>query len=153
MELVKASSPVLRRKSVEVKDIGSITELARGMVDYLVAHSADEPSPVSVAAPQLGHLVRIIAFRINASPVGDIQVLINPTLVYGKGFHVVREGCLSLPGKAFMVRRHKTVKIRGWTLDDKLRSFRGRDFLAQIFEHEINHLDGILVDKVGEKVK
>ena len=79
--------------------------------------------------------------------------MINPTLVYAKGFHIVRELCLSLPGKIFTLRRHKIVKIRGVTLDGVERSFRGRDVLAQIFEHEIGHLDGILIDQIGEKVK
>jgi len=149
VELVKAPSELLRRKSKPVKDIDSIRDLATEMVDFLHSHRADEMAPIAVSAPQLGQLVRVIAFRRNASPDGDIQVLINPTLVYAKGSHVVPESCLSLPGKHFMVRRHKTVKIRGLTLDGEQRSFRGRDVLAQVFEHEMGHLDGILIDQVG----
>lgn len=147
--LVKVPSELLRRKSKAVKDIDSIRELATEMVDYLVAHRADDVSPISVSAPQLGQLVRVIAFRRNASPDGDIQVLINPTLVYTKGSHVVPEACLSMPGKHFMVRRPKTVKIRGLALDGEQRSFRGRDVLAQVFEHEIDHLNGVLIDSIG----
>ena len=149
VELVKVPSELLRRKSKAVEDIDSIRELATEMVDFLHSHRADEMAPIAVSAPQLGQLVRVIAFRRNASPDGDIQVLINPTLVYAKGSHVVPESCLSLPGKHFMVRRHKTVKIRGLTLDGEQRSFRGRDVLAQVFEHEMGHLDGILIDQVG----
>lgn len=149
MGFVKAPSELLRRKSKEVKDIDSIRDLATEMVDFLHSHRADEIAPIAVSAPQLGQLVRVIAFRRNATPDGDIQVLINPTLVYAKGSHVVPESCLSLPGKHFMVHRHKTVKIRGLTLDGEQRSFRGRDVLAQVFEHEVGHLDGILIDKIG----
>jgi len=152
-ELVKAPSELLRRRSKAVEDIDSIRELAQEMVDFLHSHRADEPPPISVSAPQFGQLVRVIAFRRNATLTGDIQVLVNPTLVYAKGFHVVTESCLSLPGKVFMVRRHKTVKIRGLTLDGEQRSFRGRDVLAQVFEHEMEHLDGILIDQVGKRVK
>jgi len=149
-ELVKAPSELLRRRSKLVKDIDSIRELAQEMVDFLHSHAADVPPPISVSAPQLGQLVWVIAFRRNATPNGAIQVLINPTLVYGKGFHLVPESCLSLPGKVFMVRRHKTVKIRGLTLDGEQRSFRGRDVLAQTFEHAIDQLNGILIDQVGK---
>ncbi len=146
-------SKLLRQKSKAVKDIASIRELAQEMVDFLHSHRADEPAPIALSAPQLGQLVRVIAFQRNATLTGDIQVLVNPTLVYGKGFHVVPESCLSLPGKVFMVRRHKTVKIRGLTLDGEQRSFRGRDVLAQIFEHAIDQLNGILIDQVGKRVK
>ncbi|GAI36486.1 unnamed protein product [marine sediment metagenome] len=149
MELVKVPSELLRQKSKKVKKIDSIRELAKEMVDFLHSHSNDEPAPIAVSAPQLGALVRVIAFRYNASPTGDIQVLINPTLVYAKGFHVVPESCLSLPGKVFTLRRAKLVKIRGLTLDGVERSFRGRDILAQVFEHELGHLDGILIDQIG----
>ena len=148
-ELVEVPSELLRRKSKAVKDIHSITELAQEMVDFLHSHRTDAVAPIAVSAPQLGKLVRVIAFRRNASPDGDIQILINPTLVYAKGSHVVSELCLSLPDKSFMLRRHKTVKIRGLTLDGVQRSFRGRDVLAQVFEHEMGHLDGILIDKIG----
>ena len=153
MELLKAPNPLLRQTSEEVKEIDSVRELAKELVDFLDTHRADVSAPIGLSAPQIGQLVRVIAFRRNATPNGDIQVLINPTLVYAKGFHMVRESCLSLPGKVFMVRRHKIVKIHGLTLDGVERSFRGRDVLAQIFEHELGHLDGILIDQVGEKVK
>ena len=135
MGLVKAPSSLLRQKSKEVKDIGSITQLASELVLFLVDHANDDAPPVGITAPQLGQLARVIAFRRNALPTGDIQVLVNPELVYAKGFRVVTEGCLSLPGKFFKLRRHKTVKIRGSTLDGQHRSFRGGDDLAQILEH------------------
>lgn len=152
-ELVKVPSELLKQKSEPVKNIDSIRELAQEMVDFLKSHATDVPPPVAVSAPQLGKLVRVIAFRRNATPDGDIQVVVNPTFVYGKGAHVVSESCLSLPGKRFALRRHKIVKIHGVTLDGTERSFRGRDVLAQVFEHELGHLDGILIDKVGKRVK
>ena len=153
LPLVKAPSEMLRKKSKAVKDIGSITQLAGEMVLFLVDHANDDAPPVGISAPQLGQLVRVIAFRKNATEKGDIQVLINPTLVYSKGFRVVTEGCLSLPSKKFKFQRHKTVKIRGLTLEGQQRSFRGRDILAQLLEHELGHLDGILIDQLGERVE
>jgi len=151
VELVKVPSELLRQRSKPVTEMDSVRELAQEMVDFLHSHCTDVPPPIAVSAPQLGQLVRVIAFRLNAAADGDIQVLINPTLAYAKGTHIVPESCLSLPGKSLMVRRHKLVKIRGLTLDGVVRSFRGRDILAQVFEHELGHLDGILIDQVGKE--
>ncbi|MBA7706456.1 Peptide deformylase [subsurface metagenome] len=78
-------------------------------------------------------------------------MVINPELVYAKGKYIVQESCLSIPGKEFTVRRAKIVKIRGLTLDNVMRTFRGRDLLAQVFQHELNHIDGILIDQIGER--
>lgn len=102
-ELVKVPSELLRRKSKAVKDIDSITQVAAEMVLFLVDHRADELAPIAVSAPQLGQRVRVIAFRRNASPDGDIQVKINPTLVYAKGSHVVPESCQKSAWQALYV--------------------------------------------------
>lgn len=153
-ELVKLPNQVLRRKSKPVKRIDSeIRALANEMIQFMQLHRADRLKPIGLSAPQLGELVRVIAFRRNTISIDedDIQVLINPELVYIKGFYLVGESCLSIPGKEFTVRRAKIVKIRGLTLDGVVKSFRGRDLLAQIFEHELNHLAGLLIDQIGKK--
>jgi len=154
-ELVKLPNPLLRQKSKPVKTIDSkIKALANEMVEFIQLRQADDLRPIGLSACQLGELVRVIAFSRNPmSTEEDIQVLINPELVYAKNFHLVTESCLSIPGKVFTLRRHKLVKIRGLTLDNVVRSFRGRDLLAQIFQHELNHLDGILLDQIGERRK
>ncbi len=132
-----------------------IVSLAEDMVDYMDTHRGDGVFPVGLSAPQLGELVRVIAFRRTptSKEKEDIQVLINPVMVYCKGQHHVNESCDSIPGRTFTLRRHKIVKIRGTTLSGGFRSFRGRDLTAQIFEHELNHLDGILLDKIGVLMK
>ena len=153
-ELLTLPNQLLRQKSKPVKRIDSkIKALANEMIQFMQLHQADNMKPISLSACQLGELVRVIAFRRNPVSVDedDIQVVINPELVYAKSFHLVTESCLSIPGKQFTLRRHKLVKIRGLTLDNVVRSFRGRDLLAQVFQHEFNHLDGILIDQIGER--
>jgi len=150
-ELIKLPNPLLRQKSQPVETIDrKIKELVLEMVDFMRLHRGDAARPVGLSAVQLGELVRVIAFSRNpASLEGmQVQVLINPELVYLKGHQVVNESCLSIPGRTFALRRAKLVKIRGLTLDGVVRSFRGRDLLAQVFQHEIGHLDGILIDKL-----
>lgn len=151
-ELVNLPNPILRQKSKPVKKVdGRIKELALEMVDFMRLHQGNETRPVGLSAVQLGELVRVIAFSRNPESLGDmqVQVLINPKLVYQKNNHVVRESCLCIPGKMFVLKRAKIVKIRGLTLDGVVRSFRGRDLLAQVFQHEIDHLNGVLIDSIG----
>ncbi len=146
-ELIKLPNELLRQKSQPVKKIDrGIKELALEMVDFMRLHRGDAARPVGLSAVQLGKLVRVIAFSRNPeSPEGmQVQVLINPEVVYLKGHQVV-----SIPGRTFALRRAKLAKIRGLTLDGTMRSFRGRDILAQVFQHELNHLDGILIDTLG----
>jgi len=155
-ELIKLPNPLLRQKSEPVETIDrGIKELALEMVDFLRLHRGDAVRPIGLSAVQLGELVRVIAFRGNPQSQEElqVQVLINPELVYQKGHQIVHESCLSIPGRTFALRRAKIVKIRGLTLDGVMRSFRGRDTLAQVFQHEINHLDGILIDTLGLEAK
>ena len=150
--LIKLPNELLRKKSEPVKSIDSkVRSLAREMAEFMQHHWGDDFRPVALSAPQLGELVRVIAFRRNplSGEEKDTQVLINPELVYEKGYHLVKESCLSIPGGTFAVRRAKLVKIRGLTLDGVVRSFRGRDLLAHVFQHELNHLDGVLIDTLG----
>jgi len=152
-ELVKLPNRLLRQKSKPVKKIDSkIEALAQEMVQFIQLYQEDKLRAFSVSAIQLGELVRVIAFRRNPMSVSedDIQVVINPELVYQKGTYLATESCLSIPGSKFTVRRSKLVKIRGLTLDNEVRSFRGRGLLAQALQHEIDHLNGVLIDPIGK---
>jgi len=155
-KLVVVPDARLRRESEPVKKIDKkIKELAGEMVKFLGKTDASGITSVGLSAVQLGEPVRMFAFKGNPGSAipGDIIVVINPEIVYGKGRHLVREACLSLPGREFIVQRAKTVKVRGQTLVGDLRTFRGRDLLAQVFAHEVDHLNGVLIDTLGEKVK
>ena len=146
---------VLRIPCKPVKDINDkVKSLAEDLKDYMLAHCEDKIAPVSMAAPQLGESVRMIAFYLNPSyrEREGIVVLINPELIKSGKFTIVRESCLSIPGKEFYTRRAKRVKVKGLSLDGKPKSFKAADLLAQMLQHEIDHLDGVLVDKAGRKV-
>lgn len=155
-EIVVVPATILRKKSLTIKEITpKVKDLALEMVNFMDSHSKDDRFIVGLSAIQLGHPVRMITFRSNPESLNkdDIVVLINPVLVYAKKQYTVREGCLSIPGKIYSVRRSKIVKIRGKTLDNVPHSFRGRDLLAQVFQHELDHLDGVLIDSIGELMR
>ena len=63
------------------------------------------------------------------------------------------ESCLSLPGKAYRVRRAQRAKIKGFTLAGEPRTYKALGLFAQVFQHEIDHLNGVLIDEYGEESK
>lgn len=154
-EIVGVEDPALRGASEVIREITpEVKDLADKMVSFMEEHSLDDIKPIGLSACQLGRSVRMIAFRSNPESLSkeDVVILINPELVRTKGQHIVNESCLSLPGKTYQIKRYKLVKIRGTTLDGTSRSFRGRDLLGQVFQHELDHLDGVLIDSFGELV-
>jgi len=149
-ELITVPNEVLRRECMPVEDItDDIKELAKDLKKFLgFWHSG--LVAVGVSAPQLGVSVRMFAFRLSPySPIPSTQVLVNPTLVYGKKLRSVNEMCFSIPGKEFTLQRYGIVKVRGTTLEGNERSFRVHGVAAQAIQHELNHLDGVLVDELG----
>jgi peptide deformylase len=94
---------------------------------------------IGLAAPQVG-----IDGRFFVTAWGDI--FINPEIVaVSEEMHESREGCLSIPGKQFVVRRHKWVRLRG---DN--RKWKG--IKASVIAHECDHLNGILISDVGQEL-
>jgi len=99
---------------------------------------------IGLAAPQVGVPLRVAVMQVHKS---QPTVLINPTLVAARGGKVpLREGCLSLPGQNYLVPRYLEVRVRyqnqnkKWVVDD----FKGLE--AQCVQHELDHLDGRLID-------
>ncbi|MCL0094411.1 peptide deformylase [Dehalococcoidales bacterium] len=129
--------PILKQKSKQVRIIdSSIQKLIDDMLETM--HSA---SGVGLAAPQLGTLLRVIVIGI---PGREDIVLINPEVVWRKGERLVEEGCLSLPGYIGQVRRAVSVKVKGRDQNGKEMQIKGNELLAQVLEHEIDHLNGVL---------
>jgi len=156
-ELYTLPNVLLRQESKKVEEIDAgIRELADEIVEFMRLNQDKKMRPVGLSAVQLGELVRMFAFLANPEArddtSADIHVLVNPELVYAKGIHRVTEGCLSIPGRTFDLKRAKIVKIRGLTLDGQVKSFRGRGFMAQVFQHELDHQEGILVDQRSQEV-
>ena len=152
-ELITLPNELLRKKCKPVKEIDSaVKALTREMGEFMLSNKSMKLRPVGLAAPQLGELVRVFAFYTSPqSEDADIEYVINPQLVYAKGSRLIYETCLSIPRRTFLLNRAKVVKIRGLNLNGEPRSYRGHELLAQVFQHEINHLDGILIDQLGNE--
>jgi peptide deformylase len=96
---------------------------------------------IGLAAPQVGILSRVIVADIGDGPV----FVVNPTIVKKAGVGSMTEGCLSLPGTQVDVQRALAVVIKGWDARGKAIRFRSHGLLARVLQHEIDHLDGILI--------
>lgn len=160
--IVQIGDPVLRAKATPVakKDISS-RKLA-GVILRMKNLLKKEEFGVAIAAPQIGESLRIFivsgkAFekskeKEGADDAGEFyedMVFINPELVrLSKKKKEMSEGCLSVRGEYGAVVRHEKATVRA--LDEQGNPFthHGSDLIAQIFQHELDHLDGILyVDK------
>jgi peptide deformylase len=134
--------PVLRKKAAPVK---VFDDDLRKLVDDMVESMYAEPG-VGLAAPQIGVSLRVLVTDITVGEKPDaLIVLVNPRIVSSSGRMVDEEGCLSIPGIRAEIPRAESVEIRGWNLDQQEVSIKGRGYLARAFQHEMDHLDGILI--------
>jgi peptide deformylase len=100
---------------------------------------------IGLAAPQIGVGKRITVIDLsNQKDAKDKLVLVNPEIIHKEGKQVEEEGCLSLPDIRDKVARAAKVKVRAQDLEGKTFEMEGDELLARAFQHEIDHLDGIL---------
>lgn len=135
--------------------VGSIGDdeqrLATDLVDTMYA----SPGCVGVAAPQLGVALRAFALDVSVMrrpPEGNhgLVVLFDPELLVATGSDLAREGCLSVPDYTCDVRRATEVVVRGTTPQGATRVIEANGFEARAVQHELDHLDGLLVlDRVA----
>lgn len=142
-DVVQIGDEILRAKAQEVKRFDY--RLARLLED--MAETMYDAEGVGLAAPQVG-----ISKRVVVIDVGDGLIeLINPKILETKGSQRGEEGCLSLKGKSGIVTRAKWVKVEAQNRDGEVFQMEGEDFLARAFQHEIDHLDGILYCDLAEE--
>ena len=139
--------PELKIKSAPVSVIDTaVQELARDMAETMY----NAPG-VGLAAPQVGVHQRVIV--IDVSPKDeppDLIVAVNPVIIHNEGEAFEEEGCLSVPKYAANVRRHARVTVKALDLEGVERTWQAEDLLAIAFQHEIDHLEGILfVDRLS----
>jgi peptide deformylase len=140
--------PVLKQRAREVEDItGDLVPLVRGMYETMAAEEG-----LGLAAPQVGVRKRLFTYDLHE---GDgPNVVINPEIVEMAGEQVDGEGCLSVPGFRFEVVRAERVTMRGLDLEGNEILLEGDDLLARMIQHEVDHLDGVLVlDRIDPDVR
>lgn len=136
-------------------------ENCRDVIEAMFS-SLDYPNGIGLAAPQIGIDKRIIVIRVPALRAGKRiggetrHAIINPVITWFKGGpNLDYEGCLSFPGVMVLVPRYARVKVQGFTVRWEPITIGGKDLVARVLQHEIDHLNGITLDhyaKIAEEV-
>jgi len=147
--IVFADDPILRKKSKKVRHFGEdLQALINDMVETM--HAANG---AGLAAPQIGVLERVIVVQLPEDEEdpqgGQLFALCNPQIVRANGEEKGDEGCLCLPGYVGEVKRATSVIVKAQDRRGKKVRIKAEGFLARVFQHEADHLDGILyIDRV-----
>ena len=137
--------------------VGEIGPRERALAQDLVDTMYGSPGCVGLAAPQLGVASRAFALDVpvmRKPPPGNhgLVVLFDPELILATGSDLKREGCMSVPDYTCDIRRATDVVVRGTTPEGEHRVIEATGFEARAFQHELDHLDGILVlDRVAAR--
>lgn len=130
---------ILRDKAQPVKEV---TEYHRGVLSAM-ARLMYEVSGLGLAAPQIGISAAMIV--VDAAGGSGLYKLINPKIVRQEGQFIMEEGCLSLPGVGVRVKRAKKITVEAQDDSGKQVFIEAEDLLACVFQHEVDHLNGILI--------
>ncbi len=131
--------PVLRQRAPEVTEIdGRLKILADDMVTTMY-----EAPGVGLAAPQIGVQKRLFVYDLHDEK--GPRHIVNPKVSESRGEWTFEEGCLSVPGLSWPIVRPKEVHLTGFDLDGNEISIEADEFEARVFQHEVDHLDGVLL--------
>jgi peptide deformylase len=129
--------PVLRTPAADVADFD---EGLRRLADDMFETMYDAPG-VGLAAPQIGVAKRIFVADIGEGPI----VMVNPEIVDLDGSWTFDEGCLSVPGRFWEIKRPGYARARGVDLDGNRVEYEGDELMGRVLQHEIDHLGGMLL--------
>jgi peptide deformylase len=141
--------PRLKRVS---KPVAKITDEIRALAQDMLEVMYDEPG-IGLAAPQVGEPIRLVVMDTTWTEEGSERspiVVVNPEIVEREGTITWNEGCLSVPDFQAEVERSGRVRVRGLDLEGRPFEEEAEELRAVCFQHEIDHLDGILfIDRIS----
>jgi peptide deformylase len=140
-EIVKYPDPVLERKGEPVTEFDDeLQKLVDDMFESMYAAKG-----IGLAAPQIGLSQRLTVIDLSCNERREDRiVLVNPEIIFREGKQYEEEGCLSLPEIRDKVTRAAKVRVRAQDVKGKWFEIEGEELLSRAFQHEIDHLDGIL---------
>ena len=138
--------PVLRQRAPEVAEIdGRLKALADDMIETMYAAPG-----VGLAAPQVGVQKRMFVYDLQDEK--GPRTIVNPVVSEARGEWTFMEGCLSIPGLAWEIVRPKEIYLTGRDLDGNEISVEADEYEARVYQHEVDHLDGVLlVERLDEE--
>jgi len=142
LEILKYPHPLLKKRSKPVERIDEeIKRLIHDMMDTMY-----DAEGIGLAACQVGDPRRVIVIDVSpADPAQSLLVMVNPEIISEEGETDHEEGCLSVPDCLEKVKRRERVRARGLSPDGKAVGVEGEGILAFALQHEIDHLNGVLI--------
>jgi peptide deformylase len=148
LEIEELGNPILREKAKHVDNIGD--EYIQNLIDNLT-ETVSAVNGVGIAAPQVNESYQIFIIyshpnpRYPDAPKTEPLEVINPKII-SRSDEMVKdwEGCLSIPGIRGLVPRHKSIAVEYTTRNEGKKREELEDFIARIFQHEYDHLNGIV---------
>ena len=158
LEIIQPDNPILRKKAHKVQSFDSKLQ---ALIDNMIETMIDAPG-VGLAAPQVAVSQRLIVVKLPdddeskeefGKDAGELYVVVNPEIIKASKEMVEgTEACLSIPGFFGTVERHKKVTVKGLDREGKPFRLKPEGWLARVFQHEIDHLDGRLYIDIASKI-
>ena len=148
LEIKNCLDPVLRKLCLPIENIdGELVKLSENMVETTRAAPG-----VGLAANQIGLPLRLFVVNIGVeTDKENLVTLINPEITAMEGSELGEEGCLSIPDVVAEVTRATQIEIKGYDLDGNEIRYEAQGYLARAFQHEMDHLNGVLFwDNLGK---
>jgi peptide deformylase len=141
LKIVKYPEPVLSQPGEPVTEFNDeLKKLVEDMFETMYASQG-----IGLAAPQVAVSKRVTVIDLSQGKDPEQKlVLVNPEIIFREGKQYEEEGCLSFPEIREKVQRASTVKVRAQDLNGKWFEMDGEELLSRAFQHEIDHLDGML---------
>ncbi|MBH5316759.1 peptide deformylase [Paenibacillus sp. GSMTC-2017] len=144
--IVKDPDPVLREVAIEVTKFNSnLQKLLKDMAETMY-----DAEGVGLAAPQIGISKRVIV--VDVGDENGLVEMVNPVIIEQDGEQLGPEGCLSIPNLNGDVRRADRIVVEGKDSSGQSFTVEASGFFARAFQHEIDHLNGILFTDLAESV-
>jgi peptide deformylase len=148
LEIKNCLDPVLRKLCLPIENIdGELVKLSENMVETTLAAPG-----VGLAANQIGLPLRLFVVNIGVeTDKENLVTLINPEITAMEGSELGEEGCLSIPDVVAEVNRADQIEIKAYGLDGNETCYEAKGYLARAFQHEMDHLNGVLFwDNLGK---
>ena len=143
LNVLKDGEEVLRIKSIPTLITDEVRDLVSNMKETMLAENG-----IGLSAPQVGVNLRVIVIQLMSAGklVGPVQEMINPIITnYSDDTMEYEEGCLSIPGEYIRIDRPRSIHVKFQTLSGKYKKWFLKGLEARIVQHEIDHLDGVLM--------
>ena len=143
LNVLKDGEEVLRIKSIPTLITDEVRDLVSNMKETMLAENG-----IGLSAPQVGVNLRVIVIQLMSAGklVGPVQEMINPVITnYSDDTMEYEEGCLSIPGEYIRIDRPRSIHVKFQTLSGKYKKWFLKGLEARIVQHEIDHLDGVLM--------